>query len=187
MKKNNALIVLSALLLIAHTSTSQADDGFFSFFTGFFEHKHEIMPVTNADYNEECGDCHFPYQPGLLPEASWRKLISAKGLEDHFEENAELDEDIRSELETLLVNNSADKSNFKRSKKIMSSLKEGEAPLRITDIGYIRRKHHDIPEKLIKQEKVKSLSYCDSCHQKADEGNYDDDTVVIPNHGNWTW
>jgi len=188
MKKQYSLISLSVLLMLAGTSVSHADDGgFFSSFTSFFDRKKEVMPVKNEVYNEECGDCHFHYQPGFLPEASWRKLMAAKALEDHFGENAELDEDVRSEMETFLVNHSADKSSFKRSKKVMASLKDGEAPLRITDVRYIRRKHHEIPEKLIKQKKVKSLSYCDACHTKADEANYDDDTVVIPNHGNWTW
>jgi hypothetical protein len=69
----------------------------------------------------------------------------------------------------------------------MASLK-GAAPLRITEVPYIRRKHHEIPERLIKaNDKVKSLSYCDACHQQADKGSYDDDTVSIPGHGNWTW
>jgi hypothetical protein len=29
-----------------------------------------LKPVTNQTYEETCGDCHFGYQPELLPSAS---------------------------------------------------------------------------------------------------------------------
>jgi hypothetical protein len=186
MKKQTNLIAvtLATLTLLGTAPVSQADDdGFFSFFS---RHK-EIVPMTDASYNKECGSCHFPYQAGLLPEGSWRKLMEAKALADHFGENAELDEQTRSHILKVLVDNSADKSSYKRSKKVMGSLESGATPLRITEVPYIKEKHDEVPQKLIKQPKVKSLSYCDKCHMKADEGNYDDDTVVIPDHGNWTW
>ena len=65
---------------------------------------------------------------------------------------------------------------------------EEHAPLRIIEVPYIKRKHNEIPEKLVKgNSKVKSLSYCDKCHQKADANSFDDDTVNIPGHGDWTW
>jgi hypothetical protein len=61
-----------------------------------------------------------------------------------------------------------------------------EAPLRITEVRYIKRKHHEIPEKMITGNKdVKSLSYCDACHTQANKGVYDEDTVKIPNYPNW--
>jgi len=42
--------------------------------------KEGVQPVTNAFFSEECGQCHFAYPPGLLPERSWEKLISTKNL-----------------------------------------------------------------------------------------------------------
>ena len=70
----------------------------------------------------------------------------------------------------------------------MVSLSEDKAPLRIIEVPYIRRKHHEVYEDVVKKsDKVKSLSFCDKCHEKAKEGNFDDDTVVIPGYGNWTW
>ena len=63
---------------------------------------------------------------------------------------------------------------------------EDETPLRITEVRYIKRKHHDIPEKMIKGNKdVKSLSYCNACHTQADKGIFDSDTVSIPNYPDW--
>ncbi len=186
MKKSSMPLFLLALFFIT-TPLAHAKENYFEWlFT--LEGRNEIKPVTNELYNEECGDCHLAYQPGLLPEQSWRKLLSPTALEDHFGEDAELDEETRIQLLDFAVKNSADKSTYKRSKKIMASLRGNRAPLRITDVPYIRRKHHEIPDKLIsKNKKVRSLSHCDACHQQAEQGNYDDDTVNIPGYGNWTW
>ena len=40
-------------------------------------------------YTQECGSCHFVYPANLLPATSWKAMMA--GLEDHFDENAELD------------------------------------------------------------------------------------------------
>ena len=53
----------------------------------------DIVPVNNKQYKDECGSCHFAYQPGLLPAKSWEKLLTPEALSKHFGENAELDND----------------------------------------------------------------------------------------------
>ncbi|MBI3771830.1 MAG: diheme cytochrome c [Gammaproteobacteria bacterium] len=185
MKSKSTILAVTAALLISSTGTALAEGSWSDFLS--LSRKKEVAPITDATYNEECGSCHFAYQPGLLPEQSWRKLMAADALSDHFGENAELPEDTRTKLLNLLVAGSAEKSAYKRSKKIMASLKDGDAPLRIIETPYIKRKHHDIPENLIKGPKVKSLSFCDKCHTEAAKGNFDDDTVDVPGHGRWTW
>ncbi len=187
MKRELKTIITTLAIGLASINTSLASDSFFSSFFSLQRHN-EIANVTDETYIEECGSCHFAYQPGLLPEASWKKLLDASALEDHFGDNAELDDETRLHILDVLVKDSAEKSQYKRSKKIMASLHDDKAPLRIIETPYIKRKHHEIPENLVKgNPKVKSLSYCDKCHQKVDEGIYDDDSVVIPGHGNWTW
>ncbi len=185
--KKPLMFAASIILGLGGMSSSHAEEGFFSsYFT--FERHNEVAAVTDPDYIEECGSCHFAYQPGLMPEGSWRKIMAATALEDHFGDNAELDEDVRTHILDVLVKASADKSYYKRSKKLVSSLGDNKTPMRITDIPYIKKAHHEIPTRLIKDNpKVKSLSQCDKCHQKAAENSFDDDTVVIPGHGNWTW
>ncbi len=146
----------------------------------------EVRPVDNKKYKEECGSCHFAYQPGLLPAKSWEKLLDEKALAKHFGENAELDKDTLAVIHDYAVANAADKSYWKRARKIAVATEGVEAPLRITEVRYIKRKHHDIPEKMIKGNKdVKSLSYCDACHTQANKGVFDEDTVKIPNYPNW--
>ncbi len=146
----------------------------------------EVRPVDNKQYKDECGSCHFAYQPGLLPTKSWEKLLNEKALADHFGENAELDKDVLASIRDYVMANAADKSYWKRARKIAVSTEGVEAPLRITEVRYIKRKHHDIPEKMIKGNKdVKSLSQCDKCHTQANKGVFEEDTVRIPNYPNW--
>lgn len=146
----------------------------------------EIVPVDNKTYKDECGSCHFAYQPGLLPSKSWAKLLTAEALPQHFGDNAELDADTLKVIYDYAIANAADKSYHKRSRKIAIATEKVDAPLRITEVRYIKRKHHELSEKMVKGNKdVKSLSYCDACHTQAAKGVFDADTVRVPNYPNW--
>ncbi len=162
-----------------------ADEG--GFMDLFARHK-EVEPVRSALYQENCGECHFAYQPGLLPARSWRALLAPDALADHFGENAELDETDRQAILDFLVAHAADDSRYKRSIKIRRSIPAGETPLRITDVPYIRHKHREIPAAAIRgNDKVRTLSNCDACHRQAAQGIYDDDTVLIPGQKRRRW
>lgn len=179
--------IITLILCFGLAAPVYAEDGFFSWLFSV-SRKNEVNHVDSELYKEGCGDCHFAYPPGLLPERSWKKLIDARALEDHFGDNAELEEETRLKLEKLLIENAADKSHYKRSKKIMASLKADEAPIRITEFRFFKRKHHDLEDKHVKNnDKVKSFSNCDKCHRKSDKSIFDDDTVDIPKFGTWTW
>ena len=181
-------IGLCLILVIGAIPVTQAEPESFISWLLTLERRKGVKPVTDESYNEECSACHFAYQPGLLPEASWRKLLSRQALSRHFGENAELDEKVRQHILALAIENSADKSYYKRSKKIMASLEDNEVPERISKIRYFRDKHEEVYEEVVKNsKKLKSMSLCDECHQKAQQGVFDDDTVVIPDYGRWTW
>lgn len=146
----------------------------------------EFEPVNNAAWAEECGACHMAYPPGTLPSASWRALLTSEALADHFGENAELDDDTLKIVRDYAIAHAAETSYSKRARKIAHATSEGEAPLRITDIKYIKRVHHEIPARMITgNDKVKSLSQCNACHTQADQGVFDDDTVRIPGYESW--
>lgn len=136
-----------------------------------------MMPVNNPIYKNECGACHFVYQPELLPSASWKKLVIAH--EDHFGEYVALDDYSERAILDYLTANSAEKSSAKRSTKIMRSL-GNNVPSRITDIPYIKEKHRKISSSVLKRTSIGSLSNCSACHTTAEEGVYDDDNVMIP-------
>lgn len=180
MKTKRILLTLVALVLLQACGSSFGDDD------RYFPWKRQpgVAPVNNAMYKSECGSCHFAYQPGLLPSQSWKKIMS--GLADHFGDNAELDATTRNAIETYLVANSAEKSNFRRSKKIMRYLKNKPAPMRITELRYIKRRHHEIPKRLIAgNDKVGSLSQCNACHQQVDKGSFSERQIRIPGYGRW--
>ena len=175
-------VLAAALLAVAVPGTALADGG--GWFNALFGRHKEVEPVPHADYEEECGACHVPYPPGLLPRRSWGRLMAPAALADHFDDDASLSEPLRAELEALLLAHAADDSWYKRSIKVRRSLAEGDAPLRITEVPYIRRKHADLDAARVQDnDKVRSLANCEACHRKAAAGIYDDDTVSIPGFG----
>ena len=145
----------------------------------YSENYRQAAMKTNAIYVEECGSCHMVYPAMLLPQQSWRKIMA--GLEDHFGENAELDEATRGEIEDFLVRESSRVSY----KKLFRNL--GDAmPLRITELPYFVHEHDEIPARFITgNDPVKSLSQCNACHRDAERGRFDEDDVVIPGFGRW--
>lgn len=181
----NKLTVVALLAGALLMNNSYAAESFTSWLIDFGRNK-EVRPVTDKQYHNECGECHFAYQPGLLPAKSWEVLLTADALHNHFGDNAEMDADTLRAIRAYAVEYAADNSYYKRSRKIAAATDEGPAPLRITDLHYIKRAHRNIPEQMIKGNKdVKSLSYCDKCHTQAEKGVFDDGTVAIPNYPNW--
>ena len=145
--------------------------------------RQDVAPVDNELYRNECGSCHFAYQPGLLPAATWQVII--QGLDDHFGENAELGAAERQAVSEYLAANAADRAGYSRFAGIGRSM-QGSASLRITDSTYFRRKHDEVPERLVSgNPDVGSFARCDSCHTTAAQGVYDEHHVRIPGVGRW--
>lgn len=181
-----SLVALTATTGLLFSAAVYGDDDgeHKSFFSWWKESKLDVAPVNNLAYREECGSCHFAYQPGLLPQASWREMMN--GLDDHFGDNAELSTGVNQEILDYLLANAADDSNYKRSKRIMGSLRPGEVPLRITDTVYFKRKHDEIPASVVADnEALGSFSKCAACHTRAETGSYDEDEINIPGVGRW--
>jgi len=139
--------------------------------------KRDLATVNNPTYTENCGACHFAYQPGLLPSGSWAKIL--KGLSDHFGEAVELDPESIKTIAEYLKTHAADNSSAKLSGKIMRSI-GSQKPLRITQVPYIQRKHHEIRPSVFERESIGSFSNCTTCHKTGEKGIYDDDVVTIP-------
>ena len=136
-----------------------------------------LKPVTNLVYKETCGECHFAYQPEMLPSASWLRILAQ--LDDHFGEEIEAEPNTIKNISDYLGANGAENSSAKTSVKIMRSL-GNQVPMRITDIPYIRKKHHELNPSVFKRESIGSLANCTACHTTAEKGIYDDDDVKIP-------
>lgn len=149
-----------------------------------FNTKTDVAPVNNQLYIKECGSCHFPYQPGLLPSNAWNKMMT--NLENHFNSDASLNEADLQTLTKYLNDNSAEKNmQYKRSSRIVSSLAKNQIPDSISTTPYMIKKHEDIRKDLITQNEVKGLFNCIACHKTADKGIYGERDINIPNFGRW--
>lgn len=170
-------LLLSILLL---SSILFADDD--AYFTK--KRKSGVKAVTNQLYLKECGSCHFAFQPGLLPERSWKKMMN--NLIDHFGSDATLEPKDQKALLVYLIDNAAENATeYKRSRKILRSISTDSAPEKITDVPYFVREHRKIPKRVIRQEEVATLSNCTACHTTASKGVYSERAIKIPNYGRW--
>ncbi len=142
------------------------------------------MRAQDPLYQAECGGCHLAYPPGLLPAASWGRIM--EGLADHFGDDASLEGATAQRVGHFLQANAADARGWGRSGRIARSLGGQQPPLRITDTLYFRRHHEEIPRKLVvSNPEVGSYSRCEVCHRDAARGDFDDDRVRIPGVGRW--
>ncbi len=143
----------------------------------------DFAAVTNIKYAKECGACHLAYQPGLLPERSWRKVM--ENLHDHFGDNAELPTADQPVLLEYLVNNSAERANYKRSAQMLHSIRKVDTPVRISQVPYFIREHREVANRVRGNEKIKSLGQCELCHQKANEGSYAENEIRVLGAESW--
>lgn len=177
------LVVAVLSLLAVQYAKSSEGEGLLERF-GVESEGVAVAPATDPLYLKECGACHFAYQPGWLPAASWKSIMG--GLANHFGDNAELAPEARTSIDAYLVAHAADSGAGGRSVTVMRSLTGKTPPLRITAIPYIARKHRELPAKLVKENpKVRSLSQCNACHTRADTGSFNEGSVVIPGFGRW--
>jgi hypothetical protein len=147
-------------------------------------HSTGVAMVTNPVYKDECGSCHMAYPPGLLPAKSWEKVMSS--LEDHFGDNAELEVNSHKEITDFLVSNSADKSDYRRSRRFASSNGSGNIVTRITETPYFKHEHDEVPARMVTGNKeVNSFSNCNTCHRKADQASFRERDISIPGYGRW--
>jgi len=143
-----------------------------------------IAMISNKAYKTECSACHFAYQPGFLPQRSWVKIMGT--LDDHFGENAELDEATRQNIEQFLSNHAADRLPNRFSRSFLRSVKKSATPLRISEAAYFIRRHHEVPSHMVKKNpKVRSFSNCASCHTGAEKGSFSENEILISGFGHW--
>jgi mono/diheme cytochrome c family protein len=124
-------------------------------------------PVPAA-YTTECGACHTAYPPGLLPAASWQRLMG--GLDRHFGTDASLDTTTLREIGPWL------QAHAGTDRPVAGAPPED----RITRSAWFERKHRQIDPAVWKLPSVKSRAQCSACHQGADQGRFDDDALIEP-------
>jgi cytochrome c553 len=129
----------------------------------------DVGPNTDATYVKECGSCHFPYQPGWLPERSWRHIMGS--LASHFGENASISAGAHQSVLGYLVAGAADRATNTRSREVMSAIRPGDTPTSITKVLYVNGIHGGFLDPAFKgKPQVKTLAHCSACHLRAERG-----------------
>jgi len=151
-------IFTAAALLLASTTVTFADERY--------------RPIQDETTKRECGDCHMAFQADMLPQRSWAKIMDT--LNDHFGEDASLDEKTARHIKEYLVEHAADAGWW--SGKFLRGIRDDQMPLRITQTPYWLREHNkEVPVWAWSDPQVKSKANCKACHRDADRGYYDDD------------
>lgn len=140
-----------------------------------FEQEHKV-------YYTDCGDCHKTYPPFMLPKRSWERMV--KDLDNHFGEEiteSNISKEARVSILNYLTNNSAEHSSNKVAFKLLSSLRNDEAPKAITKTSYWRKIHNGIDPVVFKSKKVGDRAHCWACHNGFEKGVFENDKIEIPN------
>jgi Dihaem cytochrome c len=119
-------------------------------------------------YQQECAACHLAYPPGMLPAASWQRLMT--NLPRHFGTDASLDAATLAELSRWLSANAA------TTKRVREEPPED----RITRSAWFIRKHDEVATATWKRPAVKSAANCSACHGQADQGDFNEHKVRVP-------
>ncbi len=133
------------------------------------------MPMDRA-WAAECGDCHQPFHPSLLPRASWAALMGDLG--DHFGEDASLPEAKAAEIAAFLDTYAAEAWDTEAARRF-AVVSPGE-PLRITATPFWVAKHADVPPEQFSAAPVQTKANCAACHTDAASGRFDDQAIRLP-------
>lgn len=77
------------------------------------------VPVA---YTQECASCHTAYPPGMLPAASWHRVMNT--LDRHYGTDASLDEDTTARIAAWLRRRAG---TWKRRPRIASRARPGSS------------------------------------------------------------
>ena len=154
------LLALLAGLLATGAGPSRADDN----------RAAARVPLHPA-YQQECAACHLAYPPGLLPAASWRRLMD--NLPRHFGTDASLDAPTLQQINGWLA------ANAGTHKKVARELSPPPQD-RITRAAWFVREHDEVRPATWALRAVKSAANCAACHTRADQGEFRERDIRIP-------
>lgn len=125
------------------------------------------VPLLPA-YQQECAACHIAYPPGMLPAASWKRLMG--NLQNHYGTDASIDAATVKQLSVWLNTHAG---TYKR----VSAPPPDD---RITRSAWFIREHDEVPAATWKRPAVKSAANCAACHTQADQGDFRERNIRIP-------
>lgn len=131
----------------------------------------------HPQFYNECKSCHTLYPPYLLPKQSWVKMMD--NLENHFGDDASLDEKDKNSIRDYLVDNSAENSTKESAFHILKSIKNTEI-IAVTKTPYWEKRHDEIDKSIFASKDVVAKSNCKACHKNIEQGLLNDKDIKIP-------
>ena len=128
----------------------------------------QAQAAANTKHQQECGSCHVASPPGLLPAASWARIMGS--LNKHFGTDASLDDAATRDIGNWLqVNAGTDRRGH-----------EDPPQDRISKSKWFVRQHDEVSASTWKRASVGSPSNCSACHAGAAKGDFNEHAVRIP-------
>jgi cytochrome b len=136
------------------------------------------VPTARLDaiYAKECSSCHSAHHPSVASAATWAAVMAR--LDDHFGDNASLDEPVASGLAAYLAANSAEHWDTKAAHWLARA--DANEPLRITATFGWRRLHRHVDTAVFARRSVGGKLNCSRCHSDAEMGRFDPRAIAIP-------
>ena len=147
-------IVGAGLLGLALTGAAHADSN--------------LSVAPNAKHQQECSSCHVAYPPGLLPAASWQRIMG--NLAKHYGTDASLDDATTREITAWL------KDHAGTGRRVSEEPPQD----RISKSNWFVRKHDEVSASTFKRASIGSAANCSACHANAAKGDFNEHAVRIP-------
>ncbi|RMD91276.1 MAG: cytochrome B [Alphaproteobacteria bacterium] len=134
------------------------------------------QPVAEIDalVAEECGACHLVYHPSMLPAARWQDIMAT--LEDHFGEDASLDEESAAAIAEWLTAHAAETAQT-RPAHGFADIAPGQ---RLEETAFWKARHRRLDPALFKSPQVGSAANCKACHRDAETGRFSPFMIELP-------
>jgi nitrate/TMAO reductase-like tetraheme cytochrome c subunit len=137
-------------------------------FNGLVHAERSYAVAPNAKHQQECASCHVAYPPGLLPAASWSRIMG--GLDKHYGTDASLEDASTREIGAWLKANAG------------TGRRGSEEPPqdRISKANWFVRQHDEVSASTWKRASIGSAANCSACHAGAAKGDFNEHAVRIP-------
>lgn len=119
--------------------------------------------AQNASFAHECAQCHTLYAPFMQTSDKHEKIMA--NLENHFGDDASIDDETNKQILEFLCQNSAENSSSKWAIKFAKN-----DDIAITSSPFWQKAHENIDKEIFKREKIKSKANCSACHENIEKG-----------------
>jgi hypothetical protein len=109
-----------------------------------------------------------------LPKKSWEIMMS--DLENHFGDDASIDEEANKNILAYLIKNSAENSSMESSWNFLNSIGDKDI-IAMSNTIFWKETHKDIDKELYNHKDIKNKANCKACHSDIEKGLIEDENI----------